>query len=217
MIGVRLYIFNILMCALTCLFNCSCGNSGSDTAFSPVPLPKAWPRIDISTSDSMTPVPELPVGVKVNPLAAWETLETYPPGLTVTYPNGSAKIYYTFIETPDKTERDRVIEMRMQRISLNLNGTPAKTFHSSVNESEPQIGGALVVALSGTQTPVQLLAEKPGWIVSGTAFIDDSRAVVAYDSLLPLIEVLQFDMAHSLKDINFDNLPANAEIQSVKD
>lgn len=177
-----------------------CGHTDSDRG-ARVPLPTAWPRIDVSASDSMARVPGLPLDVLINPAATYEILETYPPGLTVTYPRGAARIYYTFIETDNDADRQKVVDMRRQRISLNLNGTPAVTRHGhSPDNADGE--AVLVAATSTSQTPIQLLADMGQFVVTATAFVDTPRA--RYDSIYPLYKVLEHDLSRTLPALTFD-------------
>ena len=153
----------------------------------------------------MVAVTDAPTEVLINPKATYELIPGTPAGLTVNYPpEAGAKIYFTFIRPENSEETARVMEARLERISLNLNGVPATTLHNSADDSGHAV---LVVARGGTQTPVQLLADTPDGIVSATAFIDNPGASWAYDSIAPLIKVLSHDMAKSIKGINFEENP----------
>lgn len=179
----------------------SCGENDKSDRYG-VPRPVAWPRLPVSVSDSMTEVEGLPVKMFVNPKVTYSQNKTDHQGLTIVYPpEANAEIYFTFIKAKDETERRRIIEARQERISLNLNGLPAMTIHGKGTEGSEAI---VVVAKSGTQTPVQLLAEMPGYVVTGTAFLKDPRVSMAYDSIKPLIEVLEYDMTHALKGIKYE-------------
>lgn len=192
---------NTVIVAVTGMLATGCaGEKEGDEQSQAVPLPVAWPRLDISTSDSMRTVQEVPVEVLINPEADYEIVEGDPKGLTVTYPKVNTKIYYTFIAPSDSAERRKIIENRMQRISLNLNGITAETLHDETEQ------GVLVVASSGSQTPVQLLADLPDFVVTGTAFFMDPATSVAYDSISPIIKVLEYDMSRSLPMLKFGNI-----------
>lgn len=162
------------------------------------PLPKAWPRIPVTVSDSMVSIVGTPVEVAANPAARINLVKGETSGLTVTYPQLRAHIYYTFIPVTGEQQRAEVLDARKQRISLNLNGTDAMTVRS-----QGEIPASMVIARGGTQTPAQLLASFPDWVVSATVFIEDERATVAYDSVLPVIEVLKHDLARSLPAVKF--------------
>lgn len=186
-------VFSLLLgIIIPALASCSRSDDRSAT-----PLPTAWPRIDISAADSMTVVEGLPVEVRVNSRAEWHSDSADGlPALTVTYPGANTYIYYTFIPVRDEEERAGILERRSERIALNLNGAPAQTIHAGAPDDDSQ--AVIVVASTGTQTPVQLLAQTPGWVISATSFIDDPRAAVAYDSIRPIVDVLRSDMERTV-------------------
>ncbi len=163
----------------------SCGGTADRT---PVPLPVAYPRLPVAVSDSMITVAGTPIPVHINPAARAVIAQN---ALTLTYPAAKTDIFFTFIPYTDSEERARILDARRERISLNLNGIPAVTTH-------PADEVAVVVAESGTQTPVQLLADLDGYVVTATAFVHDPRATQAYDSIAPLIDVLRHDLEKAL-------------------
>ena len=165
------------------------------------PLPTAWPRLPVTAYDTMLTVSGAPVDIDINPEASARVVEGSPTGLTVTYPKAGAEIYYTFIETASPEAAREIIEARQERIGLNLGGVSAKTLHGTNAAGDEAL---LVVSTGGAQTPVQLLAVVPGYVVSATAFIHDPRASVAYDSIRPLVEVLQHDVSRTLKGFTYD-------------
>lgn len=190
----------ISLLILITLASAGCGHNESDRSTF-APLPYAWPRIPVSVSDSMTEVRDFPVPVMINPEATYEIVNNDPPGLTVSYPSAGAKIYFTFIKATDNDGRTRIMEARKQRISLNLNGIGATTAHA---ENKNGATAVIVTATSGTQTPVQLLADLPEGILTATAFIENPQAASAYDSISPLVSVLEHDLRHALPYISFD-------------
>lgn len=180
----------------------SCSSDNQETGSEEsVPLPYAWPRLPLPETDSMKSVAGVPVDILINSAAEYDVLETYPPGLTVRYPKSGVEVYYTFIKPETEREREAIIDARRQRISLNLNGIPAKTIHST---DGGESSGVLVTASSGSQFPVQLLAETQGWIVTATSFIRASEKPLPYDSILPLIGLIEKDMKRTVKGVRFE-------------
>lgn len=169
-----------------------------------IPLPKAWPRLPIQQYDSMTVVEGLPVEVRVNPSSTWQIVDDGMQGLTVTYPAVGTKIYFTFVKTRDHAERQQVVDIRKQRISLNLNGGSARMLHSDI-DTVRNYDAVLIVSKSAVQTPVQLLATMGNYVVTATAFIDNPGIAQAYDSIAPIVRVLQHDMSNALSDISFSS------------
>lgn len=183
-------ILYFIVPALSALFSCSDQSSST-------PLPKAWPRLPVSISDSMTTVSTSAMEVRVNTQTNTTEIKGVPSGITVDYPNAGAHIYFTFIPVESETQRESILDNRKRRIQLNLNGAPARNIHSVDNE------GVAVVAESATQIPVQLLVSLPDYVVSATAFIDRPVSPASYDSISPLITVLEHDITHSLPNVNF--------------
>lgn len=195
MVGKTLHIL-----LFTTLLGCAaCSTANTDDRLTAMPRPVAWPRLPLPAADSLTIVDDLPLTVMVNTAADIERSGDTYPALTVTYPGLNAGIYWTFI--PAKDNLDQIIDARRQRISLNLNGTPADTHHTAPDAAAE---GVLVTAQSGSLTPVQLLVVSPdGTVVTATAFLADPRAAEAYDSIRPLIDMLQRDMSRALPDAPF--------------
>lgn len=182
------FAFMVLMLVAAC-------HSSTDDAS--VPLPKAYPRLALPVADSLVTVDSLPVEVRVNPHAAYSIISKMPAGLTVSYPSIKSNIYFTFIKPTDTADRERIIKARQERISLNLNGIPAETIHDTEGKA------VIVLAKSASGTPVQLLAEVDPYIVTATAFIDDSDISASYDSIAPVINFLYDDMARAIPVLNF--------------
>lgn len=187
---------NIFVLVVSVFVFVSCGDS--EQTAGTVPLPKAWPRLDAPITADRTEVTGLPVPVSINPSAKYSVLEVNPPGLTVDYPKHGVSIYYTFVPVRDEESLERVLDARRERIGLNLNGREADVY-----ETTPSSGGegALIVARSVSQFPVQLLVHQSDWIVSATAFVHNP--VTDYDSISPLVDMLEYDMRRTLPGIEF--------------
>lgn len=155
------------------------------------PLPVAYPRVAV-LPDSMVTHSAFGVDVDVNAAAIVTDVPGKTPGIIVDYPGLNAKVYYTYIPTRGTDPAD-IINARKERISLNLNGVPARTLHS------PQ--GVLVIARSISSTPVQLLALEGNNVVSATAFL--SNPGTSFDSISPLIDMLTRDMSRTLPNVDF--------------
>lgn len=164
------------------------------------PLPSAYPRLPLPDNDTMRTVSETPSPVNVNSTARATFTPGDMPALTVEYPRLGATAYWTFI--PYTGTPAEIIARRRERISLNLNGTPARTLHSAPTSDFEAV---LVTAEAGSQTPVQMLAVTPEYVITATAFLSDPRAAVAYDSIRPLIELLDRDMQRSIPGLIFES------------
>ncbi|MDE6396290.1 MAG: hypothetical protein K2K84_03370 [Muribaculaceae bacterium] len=187
----------VLAAVVLCLSGCS---SSDDTGAvsSAVPRPTAYPRLDLPDTASVVLTDGLPVHVRVSQAATCSVSSAdgeRPAALTVDYPpRTGASVYFTFIPV-DGANIEKVLDARRERISLNLNGAPASTTHAFGDGIE----AVIVTAQTGSQTPVQLLADIDGrWVVSATAFVHEPSAAFSYDSVRPLYDRLSEDMAKAL-------------------
>lgn len=177
-----------------------CGGSPAGTPTPAVPPAEAYPRPALPAADTLVAVDD--TGLAVNPAAKVVTAPTEAPGakaITVTYPGLGVHIYYTVRPVP-AVDMKAAIENRLERMSLNLGGIPARTDHTA---DDSTLEGILLTARSGSQTPVQLLVAGDGILVSGTAFIDDARATTNYDSIRPLVDMLYDDMSRAVPSATF--------------
>lgn len=186
-------------------FGCS-SSPESDPDTGTIPRRYEYPRLPLPADTAMVICRDTPVPVSVN--AA--TRVTYtpgdsatPPGLTVDYPDAmGATLYFTFIPVTSDNVAD-VLERRRERISLNLSGRHATTLHSDTGD------GILVTAMSVANTPVQMLGLLDDrWVVTATGVVHNPVPVNAYDSVLPLYNLLRRDMAQALSDLKFQ-LPSH--------
>ena len=186
--------FSLIAALFLLCFATGCDDGSRSTG---VPLPKAWPRLPIEMSDSMKAVEGIPVEVFVRSSSEIQLMHGPTPGMTVSYPGTDAKIYFTFIPIETDEQKSFVIKNRRKRIELNLNGVSATTLHSGNGEA------VLVSASSGTQTPVQLLGSVPGYVITATSFLDGRDASERYDSLAPLMKVLETDLIRAVPSFRF--------------
>lgn len=178
----------------------ACGHNSDGQAESAVPRPRAYPRPDLPErtlrlleGDSVT----IPLNVNAAAVVRSTPVTDSAPGaVTVEYPAGvGATVYYTIIPSENEDSRKQILSARQERISLNLNGTPAETIHKTDGDAEIVV----VTALSVSQTPVQMLADIGGkWIVSSTAFMHDNKGFVDYDSIRPVYEYLRADALEAI-------------------
>lgn len=162
-----------------------CTESQTGTSDSATPLPHAWPRQQVPPAQYDT-LEGLPVPLAVNTRA---TVQRVDQGVTMDYPMLGSSIYVTFIPVPSTTDSlERITAGRLERMSLNLGSTPARMQRNDLT------GDIMVTATAGTQTPAQILARRPGYIVTATAFVHDAHATVRYDSVQPVMDALARDM-----------------------
>lgn len=191
--------------ALLSLAGILVGCHDNDTSSPPtpsVPPAKAYPRLALPITDSLVCISDGHINLRVNPSANVVTktlVEGESTAVTATYPGQGVSIYYT-IRRVNLDEQQYAFENRLERISLNLNGTPARTdFTAPDCDTE----GFIVTATSASLTPVQMLVAGDGYLVTATAFIDNAETAAAYDSIRPLIDMIYDDMARSIPNVKF--------------
>ncbi|MCM1292501.1 MAG: hypothetical protein NC111_01080 [Bacteroides sp.] len=197
--AVRKIIFQLLPCLMTWVVSACHG--GMDTQ-GPVPRPTAYPRV--ATLDSNYVATKLPAGFEANAGAVVREIadKTGSDRRTIwadiDYPSYGATLHCTFIPT---TEADHMAVManRTERMSLNLGDNVA----TSTELSNPQ--GFNTVVLTSTApmlTPLQFLADGPGWVISGALTFNESE--VDMDSVKPLIDAVRDDLLHAGRKLSND-------------
>lgn len=170
---------------------CRGGESGAG-----VPLPEAYPRIQLYDAD-YAPAPGLPeVEVNVNARTVVRSGEF--PALDIVYPRYNATVYLTVIPgLADVSRFDAVWEERRRRIDNNLGGAGAVA-EEITSQTDSTYRSALVLSPSATQTPVQLLAasRERGTVVTATAFLHTPVTSADLDSIAPVIGALAADLRH---------------------
>lgn len=164
------------------------GACGSDSV--PVPRRVAYPRLVLPDS-LYRPVNVNGVELSLNAAADTSTVAGRDGWLTVSYPDGIAQLFITVTITNGGDEFERVIDNRVERLSLNTGGS------SSVVSSfvTPRaIDARIIVTPASNPTPVQFLVHDGGrMVVSGTAAVRDAATAPA-DSLRPVIDMLERDI-----------------------
>lgn len=192
----RLHKIMMAFAAITVLISCG----GGDTFT--MPRPRAYPRL--AEVDSVyIAVEGMPQGFRINRSAIAETVTSPTDSLpqkgiwiTVSYPQfGNARIYYTFTPVDTATYR-KVIANRLERISLNFDGTPFSTTELSTPGG---MEGAVFTSKEGVALPVQFLSASSSLVISGSLFLPSYAENP--DSLSPAVETIKRDIIHSLSDI----------------
>lgn len=174
----------------------SCG--GGPT---PVPLPAAYPRIDVADSIYRAVADSLPVHFEVNTAASVSTDSVGADGtvwLTVSYPSYRSTLYLTFTPVADDAEARAVTANRRERMALNT--SDATTMLISLH-SPGGFDSEIAVTPAGSVTPVQLLSAGNGYIVSGACFLE-AAATADPDSVSPIVKALRADLIHAAKTIS---------------
>lgn len=173
----------------------ACSNHEQAGAGTAVPLPEAYPRINLYPAE-YTAYDSLPVKLSLNSAVTPVLKPGRTPGLDIPYPRYNATVYLTVI--PDAfADFDQVWNARRARIDNNLGDIPTTALEIP-SLADTTFISALVVAKSATQTPVQLLAasRRHGVIVSATAFLHTKVSPTGLDSITPAIESLATDLRH---------------------
>lgn len=175
-----------------------CGNKGERL----VPRPQAYPRIEFPDSvyvpveiggvtmlfNDATEIHESPSGAMNG---AWIDVRYKCPT--------SPELYLTLTQTADSLEMDLALDNRRERMALNLGQERAELVELI---SRGGWNCQLVVARGSVTTPVQVLAWRPGEMLSGALVVnvpDSLSSDPAY--IAPVVEGVERDMLHLLKNL----------------
>lgn len=181
----------VMLCAAV-----GCRRSGGDA---PVPLPRAYPRIQVYDS-LYSPVADIPLHIELNSGAEVTVDSATADGstvwLTAMYPAyGGARMYVTVLRASG-SELAKALDNRRERMALNAG--------DGVTELIELAGaggfiGEIAVTPAGTITSVQFLAHDGTCAVSGAFCLD--RAPESADSLRPVTEAMRRDVIHLVKTL----------------
>jgi len=169
-----------------------------------VPRPEGFPRIE-AYPETYTSLPgnSRPEFI-VNDSARIVSVREAPTGssdrwYTLYYPRYGALLYLTFTATAPEGSTT-VIDNRLKRMALNSGG--ARSILTTL-ESPGGYKSRLMTTPAGTVTPVQFLSVRDDRkiIVSGAVFIDGASSASSPDSLAPVINYLERDILHALKNL----------------
>ena len=167
-----------------------------------VPRPQAFPRIEFPDSSF---VPRDVEGVKMLFNSA-ATVNLRPSGaargawIDVTYPCMTApSLYLTLTQAEDSTDFAYALSNRRERMALNLGQTRAElTELSAPGGWECQ----LIVARGSLTTPVQILAWRPGEMLSGALVVTVPDSLGSDPAFIsPVVSGVERDMMVLLKNL----------------
>lgn len=167
-----------------------------------VPRPQAFPRIEFPDSSFVTRDVE---GVKMLFNSA-ATVNLRPSGaargawIDVTYPCMTApSLYLTLTQAEDSTDFAYALSNRRERMALNLGQTRAElTELSAPGGWECQ----LLVARGSLTTPVQILAWRPGEMLSGALVVNVPDSLGSDPAFIsPVVSGVERDMMVLLKNL----------------
>ncbi len=159
-----------------------------------VPLPPAYPRI-AAYPQKYAPVDSFPANWEANA----ECRTTVDHGrdravfASTDYAAYRGKLMVTFTPVDDNNHLDKVIDNRLERMSLNTGGHQSEltTFETSAG-----FNAKILITRVSSPTPVQFLAEDGRRVVSGALMLD--TAPTSADSIAPVIETVRRDIIHAL-------------------
>lgn len=195
-LGVPLWVAAILSSIV--FSDCSDGGKAA------VPLPPAYPRVQLYDT-VYTVVPEAaPVRFLVNAsatVAIPDRKEGKSRWVNISYPRYNAVMYCTFTPVTD-SDRELVIANRAERMSLNTGDLPSEII---TVDSHGGFHGQLLVTQSGSVTPIQFIStDGARWVVSGAVYLANPGRAAASDSIAPVIEALRVDAIHALAALEAD-------------
>lgn len=186
---------------LWALMACSRGDSDGTAA----PLPTAWPRVAVYDT-LYAPVSGLSVNIEVNTGANTTVKAGENPGVDIAYPRYGVTVYLTVVRGLNKrADFEQVWRARRERIDTNTGGTAVDVaaVYAGPPGAETSYNGALVIARSASQTPVQLLAGcvSAGTVVTATAFVHAPVDAAALDSIAPVVDAVAADLRHLAENL----------------
>lgn len=162
------------------------------------PLPPAYPRIELYDTVRTAIAEAAPLIFRANAAATVTTAERgdrQSRWVNIAYPRYKAVIYCTFTPVTDR-DRDRVIDNRAERMSLNTGGRPTEII---TLESPGGFHSQLLVTQAESVTPIQFLStDGQGWVVSGAVYLENAPRAAASDSIAPVINALREDVINAL-------------------
>ncbi|MCM1522272.1 MAG: hypothetical protein NC039_06430 [Muribaculaceae bacterium] len=179
---------------LGCLLLCACQGEGNRHA---APLPRAYPRIEMPDSEYVT-LDSLTIPLRVN-AGAEVRMERRGDAewLDITYPGfRDGNVYLSINKTTAET-RDAVIDNRIERMSLNTAGEPGERIEFV---SEGGWRCMMLMTRGSLTTPIHILAEEPGTVLSGVMYLHVPDTTPA-DSVAPAVDAVGRDMLTMLKSL----------------
>lgn len=173
--------------AVLALMAWACGSND----YNAVPLPHAFPRTYVYP-DSLRTILYKGLPLDINAGTVVDSLDN---GLTISYPRYGAVVYIGIKSHIDNYSAE--VSNRAQRFSMNL-GTSGSSATYNEFSNDSGIVTTVVRANSVVQTPVQVMVQNASErvLMSCVAFMGDWNESVPYDSVKPVIDVLERDLSH---------------------
>lgn len=166
-----------------------------------VPLPPAYPRIELYDTVRKAISEAEPLIFRANAattVTAVHRNDIHSRWINIAYPRYKAVMYCTFTPVTDHN-RDRVIDNRTERMSLNTGGRPTEII---TLESPGGFHSQLLVTQTESVTPLQFLStDGERWVVSGAVYLENAPRAAASDSIAPVIDALRDDVIDALANL----------------
>lgn len=202
-----LWLAILLLMMMAWMWMASCGRH-PEAAEASAPLPQAFPRV-YEYPDSFRGVTVGDVTLSVN--AGAEVVDSAGSAFSIRYPRYGATVFVGVNSGIGGAEEFAgEWRNRVRRISLNLNGAPARktTDADAGGGGGNQLPFAVYRAETVVLTPVQAVAGSPGAgvVVSAAAFMDGwQNSNVPYDSVRPVIDRLERDILRLVGTARYGN------------
>ena len=179
-----------------------CTSSGKNDCPA-VPRPTAYPRIETyprTYSDTGFPA----LTIEANDSAVYDTdYESRTASglrwLSIVYPKYNATLYCTYTPVTAVLPLRQTLDNREQRMALNA-GAEESLLTEFCNGGG--ISCRLLVTPGGTITPVQFLAtDSARFVLSGSLHLKNPDCAPAADSIRPIVEAVEADVTHLLKNL----------------
>lgn len=162
-----------------------------------VPLPEAYPRIEMPPA-LYTVADTLLTPLTINAAATVKAIDRDgSQWIDISYPGIDILRIYLTVSRFSNLDMPLAIDNRLERMTLNTGGAPGQR---TTLTSDNGWDCLLLSTPSVTTTPVQLLATRPGLLLSATAHLS-TGASTPPDSIAPIVEAVERDMLEMLKHL----------------
>ncbi len=188
----KLAIINICIVLISIILVCCNTNDNTYTT----PRPKGFARIPTYDSTYIS-ISHENIHFEINSSTLVTRNSLNPQWYNISYPKYNAILYCSFTPTT-KSSIDNIINNRIERISLNIGDN---IYISTDLKNGYNFTSTILRASTGTANPIQFIStDNDSWVVSGSLFIANF-STYKNDSLYPIIDAVERDLIHALKNI----------------
>ena len=196
MISWKLNLVFVSILIAICIFGCKNDKSVS------IPRQEAFPRMELQYDTTYKCV-YVPFNLQVNENVKLnaENMDAEKAGFSVRYDKYSATLYCSFYKGLSKDSLNTILQRRYTRIALDLGEANADTYR--LENEKNNCSAVIVYSEQNCATPVHFVAtDSCRNVVSGVVVMDK---IYNYDSIAPVINYLNHDVAHMINNIKFEN------------